>query len=207
MCVAGPIWHSALFAARKAPAWQKIALGAWIVLPYVWLTVVANKRARYSRAPYPAMALITAAAIWQVLERIRRPWGRAVVVGIVAAVALFQFYSISFPISWVKANTFVPRVPNDGHPNDRRIEIYVYSQWYAYAPHADPDDWQAAEIHELVAGYPLKTRDLRIFVFSEQPQLRSPLVCNSYMAQLGYVVQPVGKSQFRDSDYALARIS
>jgi hypothetical protein len=55
-----------------------------------------------------------------------------------------------------------------------------------------------------VAGYPLKTRDLRIFVFSEQPQLRSPLVCNSYMAQLGDVVQSGGQSQFRDSDYALA---
>jgi 4-amino-4-deoxy-L-arabinose transferase-like glycosyltransferase len=119
-CLLLAIGTPIFYAARKAPAWQKIALGAWIVLPYVWLTVVANKEPRYFEPAYPAMALITAAAIWQVLERIRRPWGRAVVVGIVAAVALFQFYSISFPISWVKANTFVPRVPNDGHPNDRQ---------------------------------------------------------------------------------------
>ena len=200
LAVALPVFYFA----KQVAGCQKVMLALWMVLPYAALTAIANKEPRYYEPAYPAMALITAAALWRMLGGARWRPLRVAVMAALIAFAVFQFYSISFGFGWIKANGYVPRVPNEGQYTNRQFKLYLYSQSYGCAPHADPDDWQADAIQSLVDGYALKETGLKIVVFSEQPELRYPLVFHSFVEQLDYTVQSVGLNKFKEKDYTTA---
>jgi Dolichyl-phosphate-mannose-protein mannosyltransferase len=81
---------------------HKMIIYLWAVIPYIIFTLMVNKWGRYYFPALPALALISAAAVFQ----LRSKKFRLILVALIVALSLVQFYDLSFGSSILPKNLY-----------------------------------------------------------------------------------------------------
>jgi 4-amino-4-deoxy-L-arabinose transferase-like glycosyltransferase len=119
--------------------YKTVFLLCWIVLPYLYFSVLHNKDVRYSMPYLPATAIITA----QGLTLLRPKAAKVGVVALLALYAVFQFMGLSWGLSYrVPAGLIPSHIAVSVGP--ARLSVYAQQVHVASPPRAE--DWQAQAI-------------------------------------------------------------
>ena len=153
-------------------------LWAWLLIGYVILTLVPNKgEERFAQPLLPPIAVLLAGAI----QRIERPWGRRLLMGLVIAIGIFNYLGLTFGLPSIPRRLEMPPLAFVSHE-------YPHYTWVRSKISATPAvPWRVADLlsdlavmyHKHQAGVEkdgfggARNRYANVLVVPDHPQLNA----------------------------------